>query len=527
MKNKDIYSEDGRYVQVSPDPVFSVPPIQRWVPATGRSGGFGIETCSGCSQLGTEAQSTTIVAQASAGSERPWWFWLAIGGGVGLVVGLVHRSGILSNPGQMTPSQLNQQAAAIAVQSGIPTILWGAPGIGKTAWLEALGETMNAEVFTVIGSTREPADISGMMAKDGTLVPPIWAQHIRRRSIDGEKSVLFLDEFSSMAPMVHAAMLRVVKDKIAGDCNFDPEIDDQGNPTRYRGHAVHVICAANPAGQGARAIDLPPPAANRMLHIDWVQPDVIMYGIGLVLGWPKPSLAFLPDDWKDSKKAWTAKEDIASFVRNKGESTLLSYPTEDRSQAGRSWPSPRSWQMATEALGAARACGASEEVQEALVKGCVGSAMTDALKVYLRERNYPDPELILADPNFWMPPDNRADLIFDVMQSIKQAIIANPTPERWSNAFKFMANVIRKHDNWAHYFKPHVHDLVDMTPDPKDKDFLSRGGDPRTTIPELRGLRLPKEEFKTFYPLLQGADIINVDPIKKHETKVLMKKRKP
>ena len=519
MSKHESYSDDGRYVSVPAARPLNRPavPGRPWTPYPRAVA--GIETCAGCSQLGTDVQPVTALSRLV--SERPWWFWLAIGGGIGLVAGIAHRTGILANPGASSLSQLNQQAAAIAVQAGIPTILWGAPGIGKTSWLEALGETMDAEVFTVIGSTKDPADIGGMMTMQGELIPPIWAAKIRQRSLDGLQSVLFLDEFSSMMPIVHAAMLRVVKDKIAGDCNFDPAIDDQGNPTRYRGHAVHVVCAANPSNQGARAMDLPPPAANRMLHIDWVQPDVLTYGLGLILGWPKPKLQSLPDNWRESKEAFSAKTDIAAFVKNTGQSSLFKYPEGDTAdQTGRAWPSPRSWHMATDVLGAARTCGVSEEVEEILLAGSVGTAISSLLKVFLAERNLPSPEDILNDPTSWVPEEGRTDLLWRVLGSVISAVESKPTLQRWNAAWYFMGHQIRHDDTTQHLLKPWIHELMALAKEKKDAKGKVIRPIPEGLAPPAgrNNLSPPESEFELFYPLLVDAKIL--DPIQVERDKM-------
>jgi len=315
------------------------------------------------------------------GEERPWWFWLAVGAGVGGLLYAISRSGFSMNP-RDDESLVAQRAAAIAVQANIPTILWGAPGIGKTSWLEALGESMKCKVFTVIGSTRDPADIAGMMRRDGTVTPPVWAKEIRIRSLAGQRSVLFLDEFSSMMPMVHAALLRVVQNKIAGECDFDPKryiagykiVGDKKTPiwktTKLRGNAVHVVCAANPKSMGAHSIDLPAPAANRMLHIDWPIPSAADWAEGIMHGFRLPSLDSLPLNWKSTKDARGARKDVAAFLAHMT-TDLLDVP-EDAEAMGLSWPSPRSWELTADALGAARVIGANRSVELKLVEGCVG-----------------------------------------------------------------------------------------------------------------------------------------------------------
>lgn len=372
--------------------------------------------------------------------DRPWWHWLALGAGIGGLIYMAKKSGLIGNPEDLTDAQAVQQAAALAVQANIPVILWGAPGIGKTSWLEALGEAMGAEVFTVIGSTKDPADIGGIMDLKGRLIPPIWAAEIRDRSKEKKKSVLFLDEFSSMTPLVQAALLRVVRDKVAGETHFDPT-----------GKYVHVVCAANRPEEGAGSIDLPPPAANRLIHFNWPTPSPLEWAQGIITGkWSVPKLEILPDGWRRSGPVRGAKEDIAAFVQAR-EEFLLSMPKTEKA-AGEAWASPRSWEMAADALGAARFVGAPRDVQYELVKGSVGENIAGEFFNYISERDLPDPEDILKDPTRWVPPEGRGDVVFAVANSVARAINRKPTPERYDAAIKFimnMVNITKRKDEMA------------------------------------------------------------------------------
>lgn len=376
--------------------------------------------------------------------ERPWWFWLAVGAGVGgLAYVVLNSSGMRRNPDDdpaATDSVVAARAAAIAVQAGIPTILWGAPGIGKTSWLVALGKAMNAQVFTVIGSTKEPTDIGGMPKLDGSRVAPKWAQDIRNRSLAGLKTVLFLDEFSSMSPMVHAALLRVVRDKIAGDCDLDPK------NAPLKGHAVHVVCAANPKSQGAASKDLPPPAANRMLHIEWPTPSARDWAVGIMLGFPLPKLDSLPDGWRETLEVRTAKKDMAAFLAfyNK----VLDMPKGTDKQ-GRAWPSPRSLEMAAEALGAARVVGAPVQIQAMLLEGSIGLTMQSAFFQWYNGdvigiRDRADVSGLLEDATtvkgwkgFAAP-----DKMFVLGQRLVRAVAESPTKKNWEHAWQFIDHVV-------------------------------------------------------------------------------------
>jgi MoxR-like ATPase len=389
----------------------------------------GIENC-GC---GCQNRSLGFVQLA----ERPWWHWLAIGAGIGGLIYMAKKGGLIGNPEDLTDAQAVQQAAALAVQANIPIILWGAPGIGKTSWLEALGNAMGAKVFTVIGSTKDPADIGGIMDLEGRLIPPIWAAEIRKRSLAGKKSVLFLDEFSSMTPLVQASLLRVVRDKVAGETDFDPKHEGKG-----KGRAVHVVCAANRPEEGAGSIDLPPPAANRLIHFSWPTPSPLEWAQGVITGkWSVPKLEILPDGWRRSSAMRGAKEDIAAFVQAR-EEFLLSMPKTEK-EAGEAWASPRSWEMAAEALGAARFAGSPLDVQQELVKGAVSNDIALEFFNYLEKRDLPDPEDILKDPTRWIPPEGRGDVVFAVANSVTRAVGRKPTTERFDAAVKFFLNMVK------------------------------------------------------------------------------------
>ena len=98
--------------------------------------------------------------------------------------------------------------------AGIPTIYWGPPGVGKTAWLRQVASTLNLRVETLIGSCMDPTDILGFPVKGDKGVSwalPEWWMNLE------EGGVLYLDELSCSPPAVQAAMLRLVGERSAHD----------------------------------------------------------------------------------------------------------------------------------------------------------------------------------------------------------------------------------------------------------------------------------------------------------------------
>jgi MoxR-like ATPase len=381
-----------------------------------------------------------------------WVKVVLLGAGIGVAVHLLKKSGWMRNP-EETPFQVASRAAAIAVQANIPIVLWGPPGIGKTEWVTGLASMLGLEegkgLEIVIGSTRDPADVAGILMPDGTVRPPMWAQNIRNRSKKQKRSILFLDEFSLMTPLVQAAFLRVIRDKIAGETKLEEGC----------GECVAVIAAANKPDETMGGILLPPPSANRMIHIMWPDPDPREWIKGLIIGWEalRPDLTSmkLPDDWKSRPEIQEAKQDVASFMTTIGQ--LSGMPKDTRKHFA--WPSPRSWENAVRALACARMVGASHDVQNVLVAGAIGQAQASEFFAFTSEKNLPDPEELLKRPKSWSPPKEafvtlkfssgetdkrrvtRTDIIYSVIYSVVMAVQKKFSIERWKKAWEVVSHL--------------------------------------------------------------------------------------
>lgn len=314
----------------------------------------------------------------------------------------------------------HMQVLHIAVQIGLPTLIWGPPGVGKTEYIKGIAKALDLHLEVVLASIREPSDFSGLpVITDGAvdMAPPQWA----RRLIKAGSSMLFLDEISTAPPAVQAALLRVVLDRVVGDVSLPDE--------------TAIIAAANPPEQAAGGWELSPPLANRFVHIQW-ETRTADWVSGMLSGWPEPQIRKVPSDWKT--RLLEAKGLVTSFVHSRD--LLLNIP-ESEAQAGKAWPSPRTWEYAIKAMAASRASGASKETELALVSGCVGEAAAAELHAYLAEADLPNPEDILADAENFRLSDHgdRGDIHFAILGSVVAAFIGNATQERYSKGWKVMA----------------------------------------------------------------------------------------
>ncbi len=172
-------------------------------------------------------------------------------------------------------------ALAVAVQAGEPLLVWGRPGVGKSARVEAVAAALERPCITVIGSLREASDFAGLpiRTEDGVrFAPPTWALAAAAEP----NTVLFLDELTSAPPGVQAAMLRLVLDRRIGDLAL-PD-------------GVAIVAAANPPDLAADGFDLSAPLANRFCHLHW-EADVATWVAGMTEGWPAVEVSALPTTW--------------------------------------------------------------------------------------------------------------------------------------------------------------------------------------------------------------------------------------
>lgn len=314
------------------------------------------------------------------------------------------------------------EALAVSVAAGVPVLIWGSPGTGKTSVVRALGESFGWPVEVVVGSIREPTDFAGLpVVVDGAvmLAPPAWA----RRLADAEHGVLFLDELTTAPPAVQAAMLRIVLERVVGDLALPA--------------GVRVVAAANPPEQAADGWELSPPLANRLVHLDWPV-DAEAVAEGLAVGFPPPPASKYTAPAPD--RLATARATVAAFLKVRP-TLVLQVPTV-AAQAGRGWPSPRSWETVAILLGMCDTVGSGEDVRAALIGGAVGEGAAVEFLSWLINADLPDPNMVLADPDSFELPE-RSDRAFAVLTAVSSVAIARGDAESWAAAWKVLAKATK------------------------------------------------------------------------------------
>lgn len=318
------------------------------------------------------------------------------------------------------------EALTLAVAADLPVLLWGEPGIGKTAALTQLAAALDLPLTTVIASVHEPSDFSGLPivgddpAEQGVpMAPPDWAVRLVRAG----RGLLFLDELSTAPPAVQAALLRLVLERRIGSLQLPPE--------------VRIVAAANPRSSAADGWELSPPLANRFVHLQWTHDhEVVVRGLGGT--WPRATLPRLSPE---------KLPDAVDFARRAVCGLLSARPAlvhrlpGNEARRGGPWPSPRSWEMTLSLIAFATAAGSSREVLSSLVRGTVGDGPGLELLASLDRMDLPDPETLLADPESATLPE-RGDLRQAVLDGVVAAVRNRPERSRWDAAWALLVRAL-------------------------------------------------------------------------------------
>lgn len=311
---------------------------------------------------------------------------------------------------------------------GLPVLIWGDPGVGKTSRIKQIARSCGLHPEVIIASIRTPEDFLGLPVPekqaDGSMavryVPPAWA---RAAEAAKDGAVVVIDEATTCAPTVQAALLRVVNEGVVGDFQLGPH--------------VRFVLAANPVEIAAGGFDLAPPLANRFGHLSYDNPNVDTWTTWLLSdGGDEDHTAAAGTAAKIEKmvaKLWPsafakAKGNVAGFLKSKAD-MLMKMPKDQDPNASKAWPSPRSWEMATRAIAACEVHGLGEVDSDQMIAAFVGNGIAAEFLNYQLQNDLPDPAEVLDGKTKWSHDPRRPDRTQAVMASCTALV----TPAKAAN----------------------------------------------------------------------------------------------
>ena len=306
-------------------------------------------------------------------------------------------------------------AMQILLAADVPVLLWGDPGTGKTATIEAFARRAGWRTVSVIASIHDPTDFAGLPVRtDAGVVfePPAWAC---RTAESEEMSLVFFDEVNTATPATQNALMRVVLEGRVGDLEL--------------GEGVRFAAAANPPSANSAAWDLSAPLANRFAHLDWPV-NFDDWRAGYLGGWPDPEPGKVDPSAVDPFSRELIRLLQASFLATR---PVLLCEVPDNGTAPRGWPSPRSWERLAECLAIADTAAVTDEIRLLVAAALVGDGAAAEYLAYLRNLDLPDPKELLAYPAKFGELQ-RTDQQLAALDSVVAAAVADP--KVWRDAFR-------------------------------------------------------------------------------------------
>ena len=313
--------------------------------------------------------------------------------------------------------QQTLNAMQILLSAGVPVLLWGDPGTGKTQTVERFAREARWHTESVIASLHEPTDFGGLpvRTKDGvTFEPPAWARRVAEH--DGP-SLVFFDEVNTATPATQNALMRVVLEGRVGELDL--------------GEDVRFVAAANPPAQNAGAWDLSAPLANRFGHLTWPV-TLNEWRTGFMSGWPRLLPLQVDDSQAVENNLNNAKASVVAFVSSRP-TFLTSVPDADAA-ASRGWPSSRSWASLAKCQAICDVADADFAVRMLIAAALVGEGAAVEYMAYVRDLDLPDPLDLLAEPDSFGKL-KRTDQQFAALEAVAATVITDPK-KHWRNGFK-------------------------------------------------------------------------------------------
>lgn len=258
----------------------------------------------------------------------------------------------------MKPSMLvNAVEAAIACD--IVPILWGPPGIGKSALIKAIADKCGYDLLIGHPAVDEPTDWKGLPmptadSKSAQFLPYGNLLAMLDGSVK-KPTLFFFDDLGQSPQSVQAALMQVIHGR---------EINGKKISDKIR-----FVCASNRETDRAYVQRLITPIAGRCIHLDY-EVDI--------------------DDWC----AWALPVlpvETVAFIRFSPESLLVFDPaSKEKAQA-----QPRTWEFA----GRLTAHGLPQAIEYEMYKGTVGEAQAAKYCAFLKIfRELPNPDAVIMNP---------------------------------------------------------------------------------------------------------------------------------
>ena len=291
-------------------------------------------------------------------------------------------------------SSLLKQEIRANRQSGLNTMIWGGPGIGKSEIPAQIAEESGVKLLDFRANLFDPVDVRGIpyLAKMKETV-----KHFTRWAVpdvfpivdrDGEEGIFLIDELPTAPAATQNAFLQLLITREVGNYKI---------PDGWS-----IIAAGNRLTDAAAVYQMPSPVRNRLAH----------YELEADLG-----------DWVEWAVSNGVDTSVVSFIRYRP-NLLYNFNPEDYA-----FPTPRSWSYVDKRL------KLTKVDEESLFYGVSALVGDGAAGEYIAFRQIytelPDIDHLINNPHTYKVDDNPA-----VMYALSGALAARACDAKMENIMK-------------------------------------------------------------------------------------------
>ncbi len=278
------------------------------------------------------------------------------------------------------------------VDSKIPVFIWGAPGIGKSSIVKQIADEKNLNFIDLRLSLLDPTDLKGIPFFDKDNLQAVWAKPNFLPNDKDSRGILFLDEINSAPPSVQASAYQLVLDRKVGDYEL---------PKGWS-----IVAAGNHESDRGVVYRMPPPLANRFVHLD-MEVD--------------------GEDWKKWAYKSGIDDSIIGFLQYDREKIFIFDPSKNE----KSFPTPRSWEYVDRVIKSSL----SEKLLYTIISGTVGKESATAYLSFRKVMNkLPNIGLLLDGEDQEFSHDNQ--LLFALIIGIVSHLKSDGSSQKIDNAIK-------------------------------------------------------------------------------------------
>ena len=297
----------------------------------------------------------------------------------------------------LTPSQLTEFLLNVAITR--PVFIWGPPGVGKSALVEAFAHSVGLECVSLLGSQLAPEDLMGVpQIIDGVsrFCPPAL---IARK----QPYCIFLDELNACSQDVQKAFYSLIHDRRVGEY-----VLPQGSI---------VIGAGNRAQDSAIVKPMSSALMNRMVHVH---------------------LKVSASEWMEWASAHAIHPLVLEYLQQRPDHLWSAPPKHEEP-----FSTPRSWHMLSDALHAFGDAPPPAMV-EALAYGCLTPQHAAQFKAFGKlaaDRHRLD-AIFKGDARWPHAPEDR-DVLYFLAQAFRARLLKALPPDKNTGTGELQALVHR------------------------------------------------------------------------------------